>query len=442
MAATLKPFMARDTNGKHHKLLDGPFKAFSVYSLAILVLSIPIYFLVIDWIWVTEIDDHHEIIMERIENRFDQVHVSDKDLETILNTWNTLQPSSSITSLNNLNAKPDSVYEVTKYNEYEQEWDRFRGLQSVIEINKKPYLLNIETNVEEPYETIFAIGLITLLMYGLLVIGFIRLNKSISIKVWKPFYLTLSKLRSFDINEGKQVVFEESEIEEFNELNQTIGALINQNINAYNQQKSFVANASHELQTPIALLKSKLDILLQKESLSQEYADLIQGIQLPLSRLTRVNKNLLLLAKIENSQFGDLEKVDFLVLLDKSVDLLHDYIEERNIRFEKKIGDFETVFCSKFLAETLINNLLSNAIRHTPVSESISVKLSNRVLTVSNSGKHKLEEKALFERFSISTTATTNSGLGLAIVKEVCKQNGWTVGYGFQNSIHIFSVQF
>ncbi len=442
MEATLKPSMERDTNGKHHKLLDSTFKAFSFYSLAILILSIPSYFLVVDWIWVTEIDDHHEIIMERIENRFDQVHVSEKDLETILNTWNILQPSSSITSLSHLEAKPDSIYEITKYNEYEQEWDRFRGLQSVIEINKKPYLLNVETNVEESYETIFAIGLITLLMYGLLVFGFIRLNKSISIKVWKPFYLTLSKLRSFDINEGKKVVFEESEIEEFNELNQTIGALINQSISAYNQQKSFVANASHELQTPIALLKSKLDILLQQENLSQKHADLIQGIQLPLSRLTRVNKNLLLLAKIENSQFGDLEKVDFLVLIDKSVDLLHDYIEERNIKFEKEIKDFETVFCSKFLAETLINNLLSNAIRHTPIDEFIHVKLSNRVLTVSNSGKCKLEEKALFERFSISTTATTNSGLGLAIVKEICKQNGWTVSYKFEDSTHIFSIQF
>ncbi|WP_339901767.1 HAMP domain-containing sensor histidine kinase [uncultured Cyclobacterium sp.] len=434
--------MERDTNGKHHKLLDGPFKAFSIYSLAILVLSIPSYFLVVDWIWVTEIDDNHEIIMERIENRFDQVHVSDQDLETILNTWNILQPSSTITSINNLPSKPDSIYEITKYNEYEQEWDRFRGLQSVIEINKKPYLLNVETKIEESYETIFAIGLITLLMYGFLVFGFIRLNKSISKKVWKPFYLTLSKLREFDINEEKKVVFEESEIEEFNELNQTIGALINQSINAYNQQKSFVANASHELQTPIALVKSKLDILLQQKSLSQEYADLIQEIQLPLSRLTRVNKNLLLLAKIENSQFGDLENVDFLVLLNKSVDLLHDYIEERNIKFEKQIGDFETVSCNKFLAETLVNNLLSNAIRHTPVGESITVKLFNRVLIVSNSGKHKLEEKALFKRFSISTTATTNSGLGLAIVKEICKQNGWTISYEFENSTHFFSIRF
>ena len=442
MEATLKPFMERDTSGKHHKLLDSTFKAFSFYSLAILILSIPSYFLVVDWIWVTEIDDNHEIIMERIENRFDQVHVSETDLETILNTWNILQPSSSITSLNNLEAKPDSIYEVTKYNEYEQEWDRFRGLQSVIEINKKPYLLNIETNVEESYETIFAIGLITLLMYALLVFGFIRLNKSISKKVWKPFYRTLEKLKSFDINKGKQVEFEESEIEEFNELNQTIGALIKQSINAYNQQKSFVANASHELQTPIALLKSKLDILLQQENLSQKHADLIQGIQLPLSRLTRVNKNLLLLAKIENSQFGDLEKVDFLVLIDKSVDMLHDYIEERDIRYEKEIEDYETAFCSKFLAETLINNLLSNAIRHTPIGEFILVKLSKRELTISNSGQNKLEEKALFERFSISTTTTTNSGLGLAIVKEICKQNDWTVRYKFENSTHIFSVQF
>ncbi|WP_339923631.1 HAMP domain-containing sensor histidine kinase [uncultured Cyclobacterium sp.] len=434
--------MERDTNGKPHKLLDNTFKAFSFYSLAILILSIPSYFLVVDWIWVTEIDDNHEIIMERIENRFDQVHVSEKDLETILNTWNILQPSSSIRSLSHLEAKPDSIYEITKYNEYEKEWDRFRGLQSVIEINKKLYLLNVETNVEESYETIFAIGLITLLMYGLLVFGFIRLNKSISIKVWKPFYLTLSKLRSFDINEGEKVVFEESEIEEFNELNQTISALINQSISAYNQQKSFVANASHELQTPIALLKSKLDILLQQENLSQKHADLIQGIQIPLSRLTRVNKNLLLLAKIENSQFDDFEKVDFQILIDKSMDLLHDYIEERNIKLEKEIEVFETVFCSKFLAETLINNLLSNSIRHTPIDAFINVKLSNRVLTISNSGQDKLEEKTLFERFSISTTATTNSGLGLAILKEICKQNSWTVNYKFENSTHIFSVQF
>ena len=139
------------------KLLDKPFKAFTIYALIILLVSIPIYFLVVDWIWVTEID------------------VSGHDLETILNTWNTLQPSSSIMPITENIARPDSIYEVTKYNEYEQESDRFRGLQTVIEIDKKPYLLNIETNVEEAYETIFAIGLVTVLLYGILVFGFIHL---------------------------------------------------------------------------------------------------------------------------------------------------------------------------------------------------------------------------------------------------------------------------
>ena len=167
------------------KLLDKPFKAFTIYALIILLVSIPIYFLVVDWIWVTEIDDHHEIFMGRIENRFEQAHVSGHDLETILNTWNTLQPSSSIRPITENIARPDSTYEVTKYNEYEQESDRFRGLQTVIEIDKKPYLLNIETNVEEAYETIFAIGLVTVLLYGILVFGFIQLNRKISKSVWE-----------------------------------------------------------------------------------------------------------------------------------------------------------------------------------------------------------------------------------------------------------------
>ncbi|SFB52492.1 sensor histidine kinase [Algoriphagus aquimarinus] len=424
------------------KLLDKPFKAFTIYALIILLVSIPIYFLVVDWIWVTEIDDHHEMTMERIENRFKEAHLSGHDLEAILNSWNMLQPSSSIMPITENIARPDSIYEVTKYNEYELESDRFRGLQTVIEIDKKPYLLNIETNVEEAYETIFAIGLVTILLYGLLVFGFIQLNRRISKSAWKPFDNTLTKLKSFDLSLSKGVEFDETDIEEFTELNQAITRLIAENVNAYNQQKAFVANASHELQTPIALLKSKLDILFQDEKLSARQSELVNAIQIPLARLTRVNKNLLLLARIDNSKFSDSSEIDFLEKIEKSEELLQDYISERKLTYKKEITGIANVTCSLFLAETLVNNLLSNAIRHSPVSGEIIVRIGENEIAFLNSGVERLKEETLFKRFSISTTETTNSGLGLAIVKEICKQNGWEINYDFLDHFHIFSVRF
>jgi len=422
------------------KLLDKPFKAFTIYALIILLVSIPVYFLVVDWIWVTEIDDHHEIAMDRIEGSFKEAYLSGQELETILNSWNMLQPNSSIVPLKGTIASPDSVYEVTKYNSYEQESDRFRGLQKVIQIDGQAYLLNIETNVEEAYETVFAIGFVTVVLYGLLVFGFIQLNRKISKAVWKPFDQTLSKLKSFDLSTNKEVIFEPTDIEEFEELNTTISRLIAENVSAYNQQKAFVANASHELQTPIALLKSKLDLLLQDEKLNATQSELVNAIQIPLARLTRVNKNLLLLARIENSIYSDVEEMDFSEKVGNSEELLQDYIAEKMLIF-KKIGSSICHFqCSKFLAETLVNNLLSNAIRHTPHNGEIIVEWGNSGFSFQNSGKEALSQDSLFKRFSISTTETTNSGLGLAIVKEICKQNSWEVSYSFADSFHNFSI--
>ena len=424
------------------KLLDKPFKAFTIYALIILLVSIPVYFFVVDWIWVTEIDDNHEIIMERIENRFEQAHVSGHDLETILHTWNTLQPSSSILPITDDIVDRDSIYEVTKYNEYESEWDRFRGLQTVIQIDNKPYLLNIETNVEEAYETIFAIGLVTVLLYGLLVFGFIRLNRKISKSVWKPFDSTLTKLKTFDLSTSKEVTFEPTDIEEFESLNQTISKLISENVAAYNQQKAFVANASHELQTPIALLKSKLEILFQDENLSSEQSELVNALQIPLARLTRVNKNLLLLARIETSNFSDISDIVFADKVGKSEDLLQDYIAEKNLNVQKNERGQCLFKCSKFLAETLVNNLLSNAIRHTPENGQVDIDWDENGFSFRNSGIEGLNRDLLFKRFSISTSETTNSGLGLAIVKEICMQNGWEIRYSFSNYFHIFTVRF
>lgn len=426
------------------KLLNKPFKAFTIYALVVLICSVPVYYSVIDYIWLEELDEHNLIIKERIESRFNTIEINEEELANTLKIWNLLQPGTKIDSSTFLEVKADSTYTITRAQDYSSgnEIDRFIGLSAYIHINKQPYHLTVETNVEEADETFFVIALVTFLFFSILVAGFIVLNRRIAKKIWQPFQNTLKKVKLFDLLTDKNIEFEKSEIEEFQELNSELSKLIERNILIFNQQKVFIENASHELQTPLAVLKSKVEMLLQNRDLTEQQSELINSINIPLSRVTRINKNLLLLAKIENSQFSERENIDLTAVLNENLELLSDYIEAKGITIEKKHSNPTLVFSNKALLEILLNNLLINAIIHNTENGKIRIDCSENKLTVSNTGKTELNNKTLFKRFTISSSETTNSGLGLAIVKEICIRYQWQIDYGFQNNFHSFSVRF
>lgn len=430
--------------GNRSKLLNKPFRAFTIYALIILVCSIPVYFFVVDYIWLNELDEHNQIIKERIEKRFDKIQIEEEELNTTLNVWNILQPGTKLTPVKLSGNKTDSIYTITKLNEYADNYEinRFRGLSSTISINNKPYQLTIETNVEETDETMLAIAIVTFLFFALLVCGFIFLNKRIAKSIWKPFRNTLHKLKTFDLTKDKALAFEKTDIEEFEELNQVLQKLVRENVSVYKQQQTFIENASHELQTPLAVLKSKMDLLFQNNDITNEQADLLNAIALPLSRISRINKNLLLLAKIENSQFSETTSYDLSSMLNENMELLTDYFEDRKLTINQKVNHPFSVSCNKFLLETLLNNLLTNAIRHTPINGLVTIALEGKTLVFRNSGTVALRKDNLFERFSVSSSDTTNSGLGLAIVKEICNRYQWKITYAFENNFHSFSVAF
>lgn len=425
------------------KLLHKPFKAFSVYALLILVCSIPVYYIVVNAIWLEELDEHNAIVKQRIANNLSLFEQSGNDLETRLEWWNTLESGTVLTPTNLTTVKPDSTYTITRKNEYvTDELDRFRGLSSYIKINQRIYHVAIETNVEEADETIAAIALVTTLFFLLLVGGFILLNKKIAAKVWMPFNQTLNKLKQFDLTTHKTILFDKSTIEEFEELHQSLHKLIKQNVSVYHQQKTFIENASHELQTPLAVLKSKIELLMQDGELTEHQAQILYAAELPLSRITRVNKNLLLLAKIENTQFADNEQVALTQELNQSVDLLVDYIHNKKLRLQVTNNEACVITANKLLVEMLFNNLLTNAIKYTANNGQIWVELNATSLHIKNTGLNALNQQSLFQRFAVSSTETTSSGLGLAIVKEICKRYKWKLEYRFENGEHIFSVLF
>ncbi|QQR97875.1 MAG: HAMP domain-containing histidine kinase [Sphingobacteriales bacterium] len=426
------------------KLLNKPFKAFSIYALIILMCSIPVYYLVIDFIWLQELDEHNLIIKKQILNNFNKNTIEEIELNSLLKNWNKLQPNTTLTPSNITSPKSDSTYTISKQNEYVayNEINRFRVLSSYIIINNKIYHLQVESNVEETDETMLAIAFVTLLFFIALVIGFIFLNRRIAKQIWQPFRNTLEKLKSFDLTTQQTISFDKTDIEEFEDLNQSLRNLIDKNISVYTQQKTFIENASHELQTPLAVLKSKIDVLLQNEQLSNEQAEIINAIELPLSRVTRINKNLLLLAKIENNQFSDKENIELTEMINESIEMLSDYIEAKQISVGKNLKEKFSLTCNKTLLEILINNLLINAIVHNVENGKINIEFCDRKLSISNIGKSALDNTKIFDRFIVSSSENTNSGLGLAITKEICHRYNWNIQYTFENNFHSFVIKF
>lgn len=423
-------------------LLSKTTKPFIIYVLIILVISIPAYYLVVDAIWKHELDEHNDIVARKTASQINSLKLSEEKLIETIQLWNDVQPSTNIRKLQKNDNLKDSIFIVEKPHDFLhfEEVDRFRCLSKVIYLNKKPYRFNIETNIEETQETIFFISITTVFLFVLIVGGLLFLNRRLSKSVWKPFRETLDQLKTFSLNNQTKIEFSKTDVSEFDELNQSLTKLIEHNVSVYKTQKEFTENASHELQTPLAILKNKLDILLQNQDLTEKQYQIAEEMNRALSRSSRINKNLLLLAKIDNKQF-DSETFHLDEVLNQSMEILQEHFEQKNISVNTEISDNVKVNGNIGLTEVLINNLILNAIRHTSINGSILIRLSQSEFEVSNSGTDKLNGDLLFKRFSRFSKDNNGSGLGLAIVQEICKSQNWTIDYRFENNNHIFSVK-
>lgn len=423
-------------------LLSKTTKPFIIYVLIILVISIPAYYLVVDAIWKHELDEHNDIVARKTASQINSLKLSEEKLIETIQLWNDVQPSTNIRKLQKNDNLKDSIFIVEKPHDFLhfEEIDRFRCLSKVIYLNKKPYRFNIETNIEETQETIFFISITTVFLFVLIVGGLLFLNRRLSKSVWKPFRETLDQLKTFSLNNQTKIEFSKTDVSEFDELNQSLTKLIEHNVSVYKTQKEFTENASHELQTPLAILKNKLDILLQNQDLTEKQYQIAEEMNRALSRSSRINKNLLLLAKIDNKQF-DSETFHLNEVLNQSLEILQEHFEQKNISVKTEISDNVKVNGNIGLTEVLINNLIINAIRHTSIDGSILIRLSQSEFEVSNSGTGKLNGDLLFKRFSRFSKDNNGSGLGLAIVQEICKSQNWTIDYRFENNNHIFSVK-
>ena len=264
--------------------------------------------------------------------------------------------------------------------------------------------------------------------------------------LWRPFYQTLDRIKSFDPSSKDRPRFPTTRTHEFAQLNRLLGDMAGQVQRDYHLLKAFTENASHELQTPIAIAQSKLEMLLQSPHLSAGDLDRVNGSLEALQRMKRINEGLLTLSKIENRQFADLEAIPFRSHIHKHVAAVSELaiLKQVSLHFEA-LAD-PSPLLNSILADLLLGNLLSNAIRHNHTQGEVRIVLEATSFTISNTGGGKpLSKDRLFTRFHKGEAATMGNqglGLGLAIVLEICTAMAMEIDYSFSNNLHQFKVWF
>ena len=166
------------------KLLDQSLRPLVIYALVVLIISIPVYFLTIDWIWENELDKHHYAIREKLEKRLTTLELSDSAVNGMIVALDKVQPGFSFSEATS--PRPDSTYTLIRFDTFMNDREQFRCLTTDISINGKLYRVLIETNMEEIDETILAIATVTIFFSILLLAGFVYLNRRTSLRVWRP----------------------------------------------------------------------------------------------------------------------------------------------------------------------------------------------------------------------------------------------------------------
>ena len=289
-------------------------------------------------------------------------------------------------------------------------------------------------------ETIVLVMAILLL---LVIAGLIIITRRISKKVWKPFYKTVDKLHHYRVDKDEVLSFEKTSVDEFTDLNKTITALVQRNRKAYQSQKEFTENASHEMQTPLAVFQHKLELLMQTNPITPEQAELMEQLDNTSQRMNRLNKSLLLLTKIDNNQFVDTETVSLKSIIEKLLEQYKFQADIKNIvvNFDLEQNKFLTV--NKSLLEILVSNLLINAIRYTDPGGRVDIALSGKELIIENTATgNGLDKSRLFQRFQKQAADGSSNGLGLEIAGKIATLYQLVLSYRFENNRHIFSLQY
>lgn len=408
---------------------------FIVSTVIVLTLVSPLLFYIIKAFYTDDLD---HMITYRIkqfeENQLPVLSYIDID------TWNHYNPDLQIIEFKEdikLNTPIQHIYFDKSLNEVID----YRVIYESIKIEDEPYLIASRIPMISRADLIVMIASQLGVEFFFIIIGLMVVYRIFSREISNPFYNTLQTLSLFEVN-GKSIPkFQATNIIEYKYLNEKLSELMHRTQRSYQRQKEFIENASHELQTPLAVVQSQLDLLLQDPDLTESQNKIIQSLYTASAQTKRLNKNLLLLAKIDNNQYMTQENVDLVQKLKDTYQLFKEIANSEDVSFSISTVDTFQVRANSTLVDVLLNNLFSNAIRYNKPKGDVRILLDEHSLIVYNTSESPgLGDSSIFKRFIRKDNSKYGSGLGLAIAKEICIFHKWDIGYQFADNFHQFKI--
>ncbi|WEK69170.1 MAG: HAMP domain-containing sensor histidine kinase [Candidatus Chryseobacterium colombiense] len=417
------------------KLIHYISKRYIIYSAIISIISIPLFYVSLQHLLLADLD-------EEMKQQKDWIQTQLK----------TVSPTALISFENNITVTPsktvktsDVLFNEPLFVEADNETVMHRVLLSNVTVNGKNYTIRIRKSMIEDEDLLQNILLLQFAFIFILIVGLGLINLSISKKLWLPFNDIVRKMQGYRVDNSDELNFMPTKIFEFKDLENSICELVNRNNKLYKAQKEFTENASHELQTPIAVFSSKLELLMQTHPITEEQLELISDIFSVGEKMQRINRTLLLLAKIENNQFPNIEKIKVKNVFNHIIEQYQDVLQIKNILLEVKSKDGTEIIANPILIDILFGNLISNALRYTNDNNHIKIKISDQSVVVINDAQKetgKLNESDLFQRFKKQSNDSRSLGLGLEICKKICNLYQYKIFYDFIDNQHSFTISF
>lgn len=308
-------------------------------------------------------------------------------------------------------------------------------------INNESYFISTYGAMIESDDVKEAVIKILFWILTLQILGAFGIGYFVSGRLFRPFRETLNKIKTFKLNRKTYLPAEKTGVEEFDNLNLFVEEMTRKAVSDYQNLKEFSENASHELQTPLAIAKGKLE-LLAETPLNEEQYKYIEALERSVKKLSRLSESLSLLTRIENEEFENSHEINFSELISEGIQTFSEFIEFNNLTLETLITDNVIVNIHPALADILWTNLLQNAIKHNVNNGFISIKLIPDALIISNSGNPtNTPTSQFFKRFRKADQNSTSIGLGLAIVDRIVRQSGLGISYEVNQSIHTVTVE-
>ncbi len=398
---------------------------FWTLTILLILLTVAGYF-VLQWILTNEMN----------EDFFEKEYAIIKEIKTTGRLPN-IYPIIETKIISSAEVQPRSKKEMFLMDEAEDEEEPYIEYTNSVIIDNQYYLIKIRHSLLESNDLLMAIALPLLVLLVLAFIISFFITKKLTKTVWKDFEQNIKEIENFSFSNSEPLLLKQTNIEEFDRLNTTIKSLTLKLQQDYQTLKEFTENAAHEIQTPLSIILLNLEELLQQNLSEEAFKKVVSSIN-NVKRLSNLNHSLLLLTKIENKQFQMKRSVNLVQIISAKMEDFAPLFQKEKLEVKLKQSGIFLIKMDDVLAGILINNLLSNALKHNIPGGKIIIKIDETELKICNTGADSsLTNENIFNRFTKENSQSY--GLGLAIVKQICDSHHLQIIYS-QNEMHCFKI--